>query len=319
MINTTHTSEPVTQASRAIRNQTGVLVTGASGLVGQALLERLRQRNQAVTKLVRKHAGQGEVLWDPANGKLDLSSMQSGAVVHLAGENIAEGRWTKSKMDAIRSSRVQGTRLLAEQLAKLETKPSVLVSASAIGYYGDRGHEVLDERSALGTGFLPEVCDEWERATEPARAAGIRVVNLRIGVVLAREGGALAKMLTPFKLGLGGRIGSGNQMMSWIALNDLVAIILRAIDDEQLEGAINATSPNPVSNQEFTKALGRVLKRPTIAAMPALAARLAFGRMAQDLLLASLRVYPQKLMNRKFEFEQPQLEGALRAILGTKP
>ena len=233
----------------------------------------------------------------------------------MAGENIATGRWTDAKMSAIRESRVVGTRLLCEALAKAENKPSVLVSASAIGYYGNRGEQTLPENASAGLGFLPEVCAAWEAATEPARAAGIRVVNLRIGIVLDTAGGALAKMLTPFKLGAGGKLGSGDQYMSWITTRDLVSIIEKAIDDPRYEGPINAVAPNPVTNAEFTKTLGRVLKRPTIAPMPAFAARLAFGKMADALLLSSTRVDSKRLNELEFPFQDAQLEGALRGLL----
>lgn len=295
-----------------------VLVTGATGLVGRSLMKRLAGQDLCALALARGRASGSDVLWNPAAGTIDhaaLAAAAPGAVVHLAGENIADGRWTAAKMDSIRSSRVRGTRLLAESLARLESPPSVLVSASAIGFYGDRNSEMLAESCPPGTGFLPDVCQEWERATAPAREAGIRVVNLRIGIVLARGGGALAKMLLPFRLGLGGRLGSGNQYMSWITLDDLVSTITHSLEDERSSGPVNATAPEPVTNREFTRALGRALRRPTIAPMPTFAARAAFGRMADALLLASTRVVPEKLLERNFQFEHPQLEGALRAVL----
>ena len=292
-----------------------VLVSGSSGLVGQALLARLAARGQTTQRLVRSGASKGKLLWDPMNGVIDSDSIGADSVVHLAGENIAEGRWTASKMEAIRESLVQGTRLLAESLAKLPKPPSVFVSASAIGYYGDGGEEFLTECSPAGTGFLPEVCEAWEQATTPARDAGIRVVNLRIGVVLTRSGGALQKMLPPFKLGAGGRIGSGKQFMSWILLDDLVSAICAVLDDDSFAGPVNATAPHPVTNRDFTEALGKLLRRPTIATMPAFAARIALGRMADDLLLASLRVSPRELLEKGFQFEEPKIEGALRAEL----
>ncbi|MFT5049846.1 MAG: hypothetical protein ACI8QZ_001239 [Chlamydiales bacterium] len=292
-----------------------VLVSGASGLVGQALLKRLANGGRPGTKLVRSSASEGEVLWDPASGYIDQASIAADAVVHLAGENIADGRWSQSKMKAIRDSRIRGTRLLAESLARLEKPPEVLISASAIGFYGDRGDEVLTERSPAGSGFLAEVCQEWEASTRAAQDAGIRVVHLRIGVVLARQGGALGKMLLPFKLGLGGRIGNGKQFMSWIALDDLVSAICHAVDDKRLSGPVNASAPFPVTNGDFTRTLGGVLRRPTFAAMPEFAARALIGRMADDLLLASIRVYPQILLYSEFVFGEPRLEGALRATL----
>jgi len=299
-----------------------VLVSGSSGLVGSALVDRLASEGHPVSHIVRAKAGQaragqaGEVLWDTDAGSLDARAIAADAVVHLAGESIAEGRWTPAKMERIRSSRVEGTDLLARTLSELDHKPEVLVCASAIGFYGDRGSEEVDESSALGTGFLAEVCEAWEDATRPARDAGIRVVNIRLGVVLSADGGALAKMLLPFKLGVGGKIGSGEQYMSWIALDDVVGAIRHAIRTPELSGPVNLTAPAPVTNLEFTKTLGRVLSRPTIAPMPAFAARLAFGKMADELLLGSTRVAPRALEKAGYRFRHPELEGALRAVLG---
>lgn len=219
-------------------------------------------------------------------------------------------------MDRIRDSRVECTRLLCESLAGLQRKPEVLVCASAIGFYGDQADQVLDEAAAPGSGFLPEVCEQWEGACQPARAAGNRVVNLRIGVVLSRKGGALAKMLLPFKLGLAGKIGSGRQWMSWIALDDVVKAICHSLENRSLSGPVNAVSPQPATNNEYTKVLGRVLSRPTILSMPAAAARLALGKMADDLLLASIRVEPAALLDSGFTFVHVDLEGALRDTLG---
>jgi hypothetical protein len=236
--------------------------------------------------------------------------------VHLAGENIAAGRWTVEKKARIRDSRVKGTKTLCEALAQLSQPPKVLVSASAIGYYGDRGAELLWENSALGTGFLAEVCQAWEEATRPAMEKGIRVVLLRIGVVLSPAGGALAKMLLPFKLGLGGIIGSGKQYMSWIALDDVVGTIDHVLITDTLQGPVNAVAPHPVTNSEFTKTLRRVLRRPTLFPMPAFAARLAFGEMADELLLASTRVEPKRLIATEYRFRYPELEDALRHLLG---
>lgn len=246
----------------------------------------------------------------------DLSRLNGvDAVVHLAGENIASGRWTKAKKERIRDSRVNGTRNLCESLSLLPEPPRVLVCASAIGYYGDRGEIALTEADQPGRGFLPEVCTAWERATKPATDEGIRVVNLRIGIVLTPEGGALQQMLLPFQLGLGGKVGNGRQYWSWISLPDLVRAIQFAIETESLSGAVNAVAPNPVTNEVFTQKLGRVLRRPTLVPLPAFAARLVLGEMADDLLLSSIRVVPQKLQNAGFEFEHPELERALRAVL----
>ena len=292
------------------------LVTGGSGLVGSALIKALRADGHEVSQLVRRAPrSEDEIQWDPSSGVLDPAQISAEAVVHLAAENIAEGRWNEQKKARIRDSRVLGTRLLCEVLAKHESPPKVLVCASAIGFYGHRGETKLDETAAPGEGFLPRVCVEWEGAAEPARAAGIRVVSLRVGVVLSNEGGALAKMLLPFKLGLGGRIGSGSQHMSWITLGDLVSVTQRAIEDEGLSGPVNAVAPGTVTNLEFTKALGRALGRPTLFPLPAFAARLVLGEMAEDLLLASIRVSPAELMENGFRFENPELNGALAVAL----
>jgi uncharacterized protein len=294
-----------------------ILITGASGLVGSALVPFLANAGQEVTRLVRSPPRPGEraIRWDPTAGSIDESGLRSAeAVVHLAGENIAE-RWTAEKKVRIRESRVNGTRVLCEALARMDTPPKVLVSASAIGYYGDRGGEILTEDSAAGQGFLAEVCRAWEASTAPAQQKGIRVVPLRFGVVLSDAGGALAKMLPPFRLGMGGVLGSGQQYMSWIALDDAVGAIHHAIITESLQGPTNAASPKAVTNQEFVKALGKVLGRPTILPMPAFAARLMFGEMADELLLASTRVQPTKLIASGYSFRYPDLDAALRHVL----
>ena len=299
-----------------------ILVSGSHGLVGSALMPCLTAAGHRVTRLVRSkpRPGEAEIYWDPAGGKIDASSLEGfDAVVHLAGDSIASGRWTAEKKARIRESRVPATRLLAGSLAGLARPPRVLVSASAVGYYGNRGEEVLTERSAPGSDFLAAVCGEWEAATQPAARKDTRVVNLRIGVVLSATGGALAKMLPPFKMGVGGKIGDGKQYLSWIAIDDLAAVILRALETETLTGPVNGVSPNPVTNAQFTRALGRVLKRPTIFPMPVFAARLAFGEMADALLLASQRVEPAKLVAMGYEFRFPELEGAFRYLLGRAP
>jgi len=300
-----------------------VIVTGATGLVGSALARSLLADGHEVTRLVRggsqgfRAPGTAAVHWNPERGEIDAKELEGhDAAVHLAGESIAEGRWDDEKKRRILESRVKGTRLLAEALAGLSAKPRVLVSASAVGFYGNRGDEVVREESASGSDFLSEVCREWEKATLEASQAGLRVVHVRIGVVLSAEGGALPKMLTPFKLGLGGRVGSGRQYMSWITLEDLVGVIRRAIEDESLRGPVNAVAPRPVTNEEFTKALGGVLGRPTIFPVPAFAARLAFGEMADALLLSGARVEPARLNEAGFEFKSPEIEGALRSVLG---
>lgn len=300
-----------------------VIVTGSTGLVGRALIRSLLADGHEVTRLVRGAAqgfrapGTAAVHWDPERGEIDAEELEGhDAAVHLAGESVAEGRWDDEKKRRIRESRVKGTGLLAGALAGLSAKPRVLVSASATGFYGNRGAEVLREESASGEDFLSEVCREWEKATLQASQAGIRVVHLRIGVVLSGEGGALQKMLTPFKLGLGGKVGSGSQYMNWIALEDLIGVIRRALEDESLRGPVNAVAPQQLTNEEFTKSLGHVLGRPTIFAVPAFAARLAFGEVADALLMASTRVEPARLQEAGYQFKYPEIEGALRSALG---
>jgi len=296
-----------------------VLVSGSSGLVGSALVPVLTGGGHQVVRLVRSEPGPGasEVRWDPETGSIDSAGLKGvDAAVHLAGESIAAGRWTASRKARILESRVKGTQLLAESLAGLEAPPKVLVSASAVGYYGDRGEEALTEDSGSGSAFfLANVCRQWEAATEPAAGAGIRVVNLRFGVILASAGGALPRLLTPFRLGVGGRLGSGDQFMSWIALDDVVGAILHALTAETLQGPVNAVGPQAVTNREFTKTLGRILGRPTVFPMPGCAARLAFGEMADELLLASQRVEPAKLLASGYRFRFPDLESALRHLL----
>ncbi len=303
-----------------------VLVTGSTGLVGSALVSFLTTGGHSVVRLVRPEskapAGQDCWSWDPVRGTM-LSSTQGGAgregpdaVVHLAGQNIAAARWTAKQKAKIRESRVVGTRNLCELLTRFSPPPRVLVCASAIGYYGDRGDELLREESPSGSGFVAEVCREWEAASEPAAQKGIRVVILRTGLVLSPAGGALGKMLLPFKMGLGGKIGSGKQYMSWIAMDDHRGVILHALSTDTLRGPVNAVAPNPVTNLEFTKTLGRVLGRPTLFPMPAFAVRLAFGEMGEELLLGSTRVEPARLLATGYKFRFPELEGALRNLLG---
>ena len=295
-----------------------ILVSGSHGLVGKALINSLTTDGHEVLKLVR-HArvfGAPEVEWHPNQGQLDAQHLEGfDVVVHLAGESIASGRWTDSKKRAIRESRVKGTTLLSEVLARLSRPPSVFLSASAIGYYGNRGDELLTEQSASGEDFLSSVCIEWENATKPAMEKGIRTIHTRFGVILDTHGGALAQMLTPFRMGIGGRVGSGKQWMSWIALEDVVNGLKFLIADKPVHGPVNFVAPNPVTNAEFTKTLGRVLSRPTLFPVPAFGARLAFGELADALLLSSQKVEPSVLEDKGFLFSWPTLEPALRHLL----
>jgi uncharacterized protein (TIGR01777 family) len=296
-----------------------VLVSGASGLIGSAVSGWLRDDGHEVLRLTRSASADSahEVGWDPVGGTIEKEKLQAvEAAVHLAGESVAGGRWTAAKKQRIRDSRVLGTRLLAKTLAGLQPLPRVMISASAIGYYGDRGDEVLTEDSAPGGGFLAGVCQEWEAATGPAEQRGIRVVRLRFGMVLSARGGALAKMLLPFRLGLGGRVGSGRQYWSWITLEDAAGVIAQVLVADTMRGAVNAVSPQPVTNLEFAKTLGKALGRPAIFPMPAIAARVAFGQMADELLLCSARVRPARLEAGGYRFRHGGLAGALQAVLG---
>jgi uncharacterized protein len=296
-----------------------IVLTGSSGLIGNSLVRVLRQNRISTITLQRKKGeGTGEV-WDPyAANPVSRPEVLEGvtAAVHLSGANVAH-RWTPAYKRQILKSRIAPTHALAKLLASLPSKPSVLVCASAIGIYGSRGDEVLSEASAPGSGFLPEVCLSWEDATRPAEEAGIRVVHLRFGVVMAPDGGALAQMLPVFRAGLGGRMGTGRQWISWVALPDVTRAILFALKTPSLSGPVNVVSPNPVTNLEFTHALGRVLRRPTMLPVPAFVLRLVFGEMAQGTILASQRVMPDRLNAAGFRFEYPQVETGLRAILSS--
>jgi uncharacterized protein (TIGR01777 family) len=295
-----------------------VLISGASGLVGRAVVQAYLDAGHDVARLVRRRISVSENnhFWDPAAGKLDPAALAGvDVLIHLGGDNIAAGRWTAEKKNRIRDSRVNSTRLLAETAANLERPPTTFLCASAIGFYGDRGNETLDESSSPGTGYLAEVCQAWEAACQPARDKGIRVVNLRFGMILSPDGGPLAKMLKPFKLGVGGKIGTGEQYYSWVSLPDAVRAMEFTIDVPSIEGPVNVVAPNPVTNLKFTKTLGAVLSRPTVLPMPAFAARLAFGEMADGLLLASARVIPDKLRDAAFTFQNDQLGNCLQALL----
>lgn len=293
-----------------------VLVTGSTGLIGSAFIKALHAQGHQVVRLVRAPLASSEpvVKWDPAAGTIDTPGLEGlDAVVHLAGETIAR-RWTAARKRSIRESRVAGTRLLAQTLARLQRPPKTLISASAIGYYGDRGDTVLREDSGPGTGFLPETSVAWEQAAQPAAQAGIRVAHPRTGVLLTTAGGALKEMLLPFRLGVGGVLGSGRQYWSWIAFDDVIGGLLHALHNENLSGPFNLVAPQPVTNREFTKVLGRVLSRPTVMPAPKFALRLLLGEMAEGLLFASARVEPAKLLAAGYQFRHPDLEGALRAL-----
>jgi len=292
-----------------------VLISGVSGLVGRAVAERLTARGDMVVPLVRRR-GMAGVFWDPKTGDFDRAGAEGAdAVVHLAGENVAGGRWTQERRAEIRDSRVVGTRHLAQALRTLERRPAVMIAASAIGFYGNSGDIVQTEAGNPGRGFLAEVCRDWEAACEPAVASGVRVVNLRIGLVLAAHGGPLRQMLPAFRLGLGARVGDGRQWMSWITLRDLVRIAESVLDDRALHGPLNATAPQPVRNVEFTETLARVLRRPAWLAVPAFVLRTALGEMADEMLLVGTRVVPDRLVKGGFRFEHETLEPALRAVL----
>lgn len=295
-----------------------ILITGSSGLVGSALVPALQARGDDVLRLVRRPPRDAaEIPWDIAAGRLDHAALEGlDAVVHLAGSNIAAGRWTKRRRREILESRTKGTRLLCESLARCAAPPAVLVSASGINIYGNRGDTTLTEESIPGEGFLTDVVRAWESATEAAFQRGIRVVKLRLAMVLSPKGGALAKLLLPFRLGLGGPIGSGRQYLSWIAIDDLVRVLMRAIDDTALSGPVNASAPEPVTNADFAAALGRVLHRPSALRVPAFILRAMFGRMAEETLLSSARAIPSRLDAAGFAFAHPELESALRSLLG---
>ena len=292
-----------------------ILVSGSSGLIGSALVPALESAGNAAIRLVRRVPAGNEIRWNPVKDPSDSGSLEGfDAVVHLAGESIA-GRWTAAKKARIRESRVHGTSALAAALARMRQLPKMMVCASAIGIYGDRGDEVLREDSAPGSDFLAGVCKQWEAATEPATKAGIHVVLLRFGVVLSPRGGALARMRPPFRMGAGGRIGSGRQWMSWITLDDVVGIIQHALTTESLRGPVNTVAPNPVSNAEFTRALGKALHRPTVIPLPAHKVRLMLGEMGEALLLSSQRVDCGKLLASGYRFRHPELKPALEALL----
>ena len=291
--------------------KTKLLITGSSGLLGSAITDLLDKQGTEWTALHH-----GEEGWDPEAGVFDPGHLEGiTGVIHLAGESIASGRWTESRKEKIADSRIKGTRALAEGMAAVDNRPDFLICASATGFYGERGDEECTEHSAPGEGFLPEVVQEWESAADPAREAGVRVAHLRLGVVLSPEGGALKKMLPPFKLCLGGRLGNGEMWMSWVHLDDAADAFTKAALDETTTGAYNLVSPNPVRNSDFTKALGSALHRPTPFPLPAFMIRLLFGEMGESLLLTSTRVLPEQLKASGFEFTYPNIDLALENLL----
>jgi uncharacterized protein len=295
-----------------------ILVAGASGLIGTALVPFLIQAGHKVYKLVRekKDLAPDEIHWDPEKESMreeDLEGMD--AFINLAGENIAGGRWTEKRKNAILESRLKATRTLVKAIIRMKKPPQIFINASAVGYYGSRGDTLLTEASANGTGFLAHICEEWEAAAEPIASRGIRLVYTRFGVILSKKGGALAKMLIPFKLGLGGVIGTGRQYMSWIALDEVLGVIYHVLKTDSLSGPVNVVTPQPVTNYTFTKTLGKVLSRPTFLTMPVFIAKAAFGEMADEMLLASQRVSCDKLLKSGYQFCQPDLEKALRQII----
>lgn len=295
-----------------------ILITGSSGFVGAALQSQLRQSGHQVYSLVRSREKSGgeAIFWSPLQGEIERDKLEEiDAVIHLAGEPVV-GRWTEKKKAKIYDSRVKGTQFLVETLASLTHPPEAFISASAIGYYGDREEEVLTEDSTKGTGFLANVADDWEKASAPLAEKGIRVASMRIGLVLGRQGGALQRMLLPFKLGLGGILGSGKQWVSWITIDDLVGAFHHVLMDEQASGAYNVVAPEPVTNYTFTKALGKALKRPTLFPVPAFVMRLIFGEMADGILLGSTRVKPARLMQGGYAFKHGEIAAAFEHLLG---
>ena len=295
-----------------------IAITGATGLVGSALVPRLQAAGHRVDRLVRKEPAPGstDIRWDPANGRLDAEALEGvDVVIHLAGENVGEGRWTEERKKQLLESRTQGTTLLATTLAGLRRKPEVLISASAVGWYGDRGEQELDEQSGPGGGFLAEVCRAWEAGAKPAEQAGIRLVHPRIGVVLSTQGGALAQLLTPARMGVAGPVGSGRQYFPWLSMGDLLAA-LDFLMGSGHKGVYNVCGPKPVTNRELMQALGRVLHRPAILPLPAFAVRTLFGEMGQEILLGGQKVLPKRLLSEGFVFGDTDLDSFLKRELG---
>lgn len=285
-----------------------ILLTGSSGLIGTALIKRLSEKGHDIGRLFRTRQDKTQPFWDIENGVIDLGAFDTpDVVIHLAGENLTDSRWNRAKKERIINSRVNSTKLLVNYFTHAEHKPRVFICGSAIGFYGNRGDETVDENSAPGNGFAAEICKQWETASKPATDLGIRLVNIRTGIVLSPLGGALKKMLLPFRLGLGGIIGNGRQYVSWVSIDDIVDMIHFVMVNESLNGPVNLVSPNPVTNYQFTKTLGKVLHRPTPFPLPAFMARILFGEMADELLLSSTRVRPEKLMAAGYQFHHTEL------------
>lgn len=293
-----------------------ILISGASGLIGQEVERSLLKQGHQVIPLKRETTTEEMPCWNIENGVIDLGKHQEiDIVIHFAGESIAEGRWNQQKKERIKNSRIKGTKLLSEYFSKTSYKPKLFVSGSAIGFYGNRDNEELSENSKKGAGFLSDVCAQWEEATSKLSQAGVRVSNIRLGMVLSSKGGALQKMLLPFKICFGGIVGDGKQYISWVTIDDVVGIVNHIIESETLSGAINVVSPNPVTNHTFTKALGKALNRPTLFPLPAFMAKIIFGEMAQELLLSSTKVVPEKLQKHGYSFKYPLLKNALKDIV----
>ncbi len=313
----TTTRDLADHLSRKGKGPMNILISGASGLVGSSLIPFLTTGGHRVTRLVRRQPLENERFWDPENRILDLDDMDNiDVLVHLSGENIGQGRWTPEKKRKIIESRNATTSLIAKSISRLKKLPQVFLCASAIGYYGDRGDEIMTEEHECGKDFISRVCSEWENAAAPAMEKGIRVVFLRIGIVLSPVGGALQRLLPLFKTGLGGKMGSGEQFMSWISMDDLIGTIYHAINDDSLFGPVNIVAPHPVSNLELTRTLGKVISRPTLFTIPASLIKMLFGEMGKEVLLAGTRVEPKKIMASGYRFRHPELEVALRHLLG---
>jgi uncharacterized protein len=314
MVNTVNaTSDPANKSRR-------VVITGATGLIGTALVASLTEAGYPVTRLVRKNPSGTDKLWDPAKGTIDASAIDGAwAVVHLAGEGIGDAKWSPEHKARVLDSRINGTTLIAKTIAEAANKPSVFASGSAIGFYADRGDQLLDETATRGTGFLADVVTKWEACAQPAIDAGVRTVFLRTGVVLSTKGGALKQQLLPFKLGAGGKIGPGTQYLPWITITDEIRAIMHVLTNESISGPVNLVAPNPVTNSAFTKSLGKAVRRPTLIPTPLIAIKVLYGEeMLREMLLASTRLDPAVLRATGFVFQHPSIDDALKQVLSAK-